>query len=52
MLPKRSTTVDQTAVSEGIHSQLSVAIFTAPRNRLGAQKWFKYYKKTQKLLNP
>ena len=38
MLPKRSTPVDQTLGSESIHSQLSVAIFTAPRNLLGARK--------------
>ena len=37
MLPKRSTPVDQNLGSESIHSQLSVAIFTAPRNLLGAQ---------------
>ena len=40
MLPKRSTPVDQTLESESIHSQLSVAIFTAPRNLLGARKSF------------
>ena len=38
MLPKRSAPVDQSLGSESIHSQLSVAIFTAPRNRLGARK--------------
>ena len=38
MLPKRSTPVDQTLKSENIHSQLSVAIFIASRNLLGAQK--------------
>ena len=38
MLPKRSTTVDQTLDTKSIHSQLSVAIFTAPRNFLGARK--------------
>ena len=38
MLPKRSTSVDQTLESESIHSQLSVAIFIASRNLLGAQK--------------
>ena len=38
MLPKRSTHVDQTLGSESIRSQLSIAIFIASRNRLGAQK--------------
>ena len=38
MLPKRSTPVDQTLGSESIHSQLSVAIFTAPKNLLEARK--------------
>ena len=38
MLPKRSTPVDQTLGSKSIHSQLSVAIFTAPRNLLGTQE--------------
>ena len=38
MLPKRSTPVDQTLESESIHSQLSVAIFIAPRNLLGARE--------------
>ena len=38
MLPKRSTPVDQSLKSESIHSQLSVAIFIASRNLLGAQK--------------
>ena len=38
MLPKMSTPVDQNLGSESIHSQLSVAIFTAPRNLLGARK--------------
>ena len=38
MLPKRSTHVDQTLESESIHSLLSVAIFIAPRNLLGALK--------------
>ena len=38
VLPKRSTPVDQTLESESIHSQLSVAIFIAPRNLLGARK--------------
>ena len=38
MLPKRSTPVDQNLGSESIHSQLSVAIFIASRNLLGAQE--------------
>ena len=38
VLPKRSAPVDQTLESESIHSQLSVAIFIASRNRLRAQK--------------
>ena len=38
MLPKRSTPVDQTLESKSIRSQLSVAIFIAPRNLLGARK--------------
>ena len=38
MLPKRLTPVDQTLGFESIHSQLSIAIFTAPRNLLGARK--------------
>ena len=38
MLPKRSTPVDQTLVSKSIHSQLSVAIFTASRTYALAQK--------------
>ena len=38
MLPKRSTPVDQNLGSESIHSQLSVAIFRASRNLLGAQE--------------
>ena len=38
MLPKRSTPVDQTLESESIHSQLSLAIFIAPRNLLGSRK--------------
>ena len=38
MLPKRSTPVDQNLVSKSIHSQLSVAIFRASRNLLGAQE--------------
>ena len=42
MLPKRSTPVDQNLGSESIHSQLSVAIFMAPRNLLEAQKSLVY----------
>ena len=38
MLPKRSTPVDQTLGSKSIHSQLSVAIFTALRNLLGTRE--------------
>ena len=38
MLTKRSTLVEQTSKSESIHSQLSIAIFIAPRNLLGARK--------------
>ena len=37
MLPKRSTPVDQNLGSESIHSQLSIAIFRAPRAHLVAQ---------------
>ena len=47
MLPKRSTPVDQTLESESIHSQLSVAIFIAPRTHLGAQKCSMYEKKAK-----
>ena len=38
MLPKRSTSVDKNLGSESIHSLLSVAIFRASRNLLGAQE--------------
>ena len=38
MLPKRLTPVDQTLESESTHYQLSVAIFMAARNLLGARK--------------
>ena len=38
MLPKRSTPVDQNFSFESTNSQLSVAIFTACRNLLGAQE--------------
>ena len=38
MLPKTSTPVDQNFSSESTHSQLSVAIFTAPRNLLRTQE--------------
>ena len=48
MLPKRSTPVDQNLGSESIHSQLSVAIFRAPRNHLVAEKAFIYQKISQK----
>ena len=47
MLPKRSTLVDQTLGSESRHSQLSVAIFIAPRNLLGLRKVL-YNKKVSK----
>ena len=52
MLPKRSTLVDQTFGCESIHSQLSIAIFIASRNRLGAQKSLITSKKSIKLVNP
>ena len=48
MLPKRSTPVDQNLGSESIHSQLSVAIFRAPRNHLVAEKAFIYQKMAKK----
>ena len=48
MLPKRSTHVDQTLESESIDSQLSVAIFIAPRNLLGARKSLISKKKCKK----
>ena len=48
MLPKRSTPVDQTFGSESRHSQLSVAIFIAPRNLLGARKSLISKKKCKK----
>ena len=51
-LPKRSTLVDQTFWSESTHSQLSVAIFRALRNRLGAQKSLMYFQTCQKDGNP
>ena len=38
MLPKRSTDVDQNLGSESIHSQLSVAIFTASRTYVVTEK--------------
>ena len=38
MLPERSTPVDQNLGSESIDSQLSVGIFRASRNVLGARK--------------
>ena len=37
MLPKGSTHVDQSLESESVDSQLSVAIFIAPRNLLVTQ---------------
>ena len=52
MLPKRSTPVDQNLGSESTHSQLSVAIFRALRNRLGAQKSLMYFQTCQKGGNP
>ena len=52
MLPKRSTPVDQNFSSENTHSQLSVAIFRALRNRLGAQKSLMYFQTCQKGGNP
>ena len=45
MLSKWSAPVDQNLGSESRHSQLSVAIFIAPRTHLGAQKCFTYQKK-------
>ena len=47
MLPKRSTPVDQNFLSENTHSQLSVAIFIASRNLLGARESLIYKKKCQ-----
>ena len=47
MLPKRSTPVDQNFLSENTHSQLSVAIFIASRNLLGARESLIYKKKSQ-----
>ena len=47
MLPKRSTPVDQNLGSESIDSQLSVAIFIAPRNLLGTWKSLIYKKKSK-----
>ena len=47
MLTKRSTHVDQIFRSQSIHSQLSVAIFIAPRTHLGAQKCSMYEKKAK-----
>ena len=52
MLPKRSTPVGQNLESESTHSQLSVAIFRALRNRLGAQKSLMYFQTCQKGVNP
>ena len=47
MLPKRSTPVEQNFSSENTHSQLSVAIFIASRNLLGALESLIYKKKCQ-----
>ena len=52
MLPKRSTPVDQNLGSESTHSQLSVAIFRALRNRLGAPKRLMYFQTCQKGVYP
>ena len=52
MLTKRSTHVDQILGSESIHSKLSVAIFTALRTHLGAQKCCQRRKKSKKRVNP
>ena len=52
MLPKRSTSVDQTFWSESTHSQLSVAIFRALRNRLVTQKSLMYFQTCKKGVNP
>ena len=48
MLTKRSTPVDQNLGCKSTHSQLSVAIFRALRNRLGAQKSLMYFQTCQK----
>ena len=48
MLTKRSTPVDQILESESIDSKLSIAIFTALRTHLGAQKSSVYAKNVQK----
>ena len=39
LLPKRSTLVDQNLESESIDSQLSIAIFRAPRDLLVTQDY-------------
>ena len=52
MLPKRSAHVDQNLGSESTHSQLSVAIFRALRNRLVTQKSLMYFQTCQKDGNP
>ena len=52
MLPKRSTPVDQNLLVESIHSQLSVAIFTASRTYVVAQKSSKQFQTPLKLINP
>ena len=52
MLPKRSTYVDQNLGYESIHSKLSVAILTALKTHLAAQKCSKRWKKSKKGVNP
>ena len=52
MLPKRSTSVDQNLGYESRHSQLSVVIFRALRNRLVTQKSLMYFQTCQKHGNP
>ena len=49
MLPKRSTSVDQTLEFESIHSQFSVDIFMVPRNFLGAGKSLTLKKSVKKV---
>ena len=50
--PKRSTSVDPTLEVESIHSQLSVAIFTASRMYVVAEKSSKQFQTPLKLINP
>ena len=52
MLTKRSTSVDQILESERMCSKLSIAISTALRTLLGAQKSSVYGKNGQKRVNP